>query len=104
MSAEQKDLGDSAMGDGEKACPCCQFYGVPCRQARATEDEATIRRKACSPVQRERGLIKSSWQRIPFSLTVHWLMSYRPSRRERILSALEIHRSRTKHSMIMLMG
>ena len=44
MSAEQKDLGVSAMGDDEKACPCCQFYGVPCRQARATEDEATIRR------------------------------------------------------------
>ena len=71
MSAEQKDLGDRAMGDsvhttvsvkqptmiqdqssqtthhpknGEKACPCCQFYGVPCRQARATEDEATTRR------------------------------------------------------------
>ena len=32
------------MGDGEKACPCCHFYGVPCRQARATEDEATARR------------------------------------------------------------
>src|SRR6185312_1104438 len=30
--------------NGEKACPCCQFYGVPCRQARVTEDEATIRR------------------------------------------------------------
>src|SRR4029078_13169579 len=44
MSAEQEDLGDSAMGDGEKACPCCQFYGVPCRQDRATEDEATTRR------------------------------------------------------------
>jgi hypothetical protein len=44
MSAEQKDLGDSAMGDGEKACPCCQFYGVPCRQVRATKDEATTRR------------------------------------------------------------
>src|SRR6185437_11404948 len=44
MSAEQKDLGDSAMGDCEKACPCCHFYGVPCRQARATEDEATARR------------------------------------------------------------
>ena len=44
MSAEQKDLGDSAMGDGEKACPCCHFYGVPCRQVRATEDEATTRR------------------------------------------------------------
>ena len=71
MSAEQKDLGDSAMGDGvhatfsveqpitiqdqslqityhpkngEKACLCCQFYGVPCRQVRATEDEATTRR------------------------------------------------------------
>ena len=44
MSAEQKDLGDSAMGGGEKACPCCQFYGVPCRQVRATEDEATTRR------------------------------------------------------------
>ena len=44
MSAEQKDLGDSAMGDGEKTCPCCQFYGVPCRQVRATEDEATTRR------------------------------------------------------------
>ena len=44
MSAERKDLGDSAMGDGEKTCPCCQFYGVPCRQARATEDEATTRR------------------------------------------------------------
>ena len=44
MSAEQKDLGDSAVGDGEKACPCCQFYGVPCRQVRATEDEATTRR------------------------------------------------------------
>ena len=43
MSAEQKDLGDSATGDGEKACPCCHFYGVPCRQARATEDEATTR-------------------------------------------------------------
>src|SRR6185436_6613521 len=26
------------------ACPCCQFYGVPCRQVRATEDEATTRR------------------------------------------------------------
>ena len=39
MSAEQKDLGGSAMGDGEKTCPCCQFYGVPCRQVRATEDE-----------------------------------------------------------------
>ena len=24
--------------------PCCQFYGVPCRQVRATEDEATTRR------------------------------------------------------------
>src|SRR6185312_4988709 len=71
MSAEQKGLGDSAIGDGvhatvsveqpitvqdqssqttyhpkngEKACPCCQFYGVPCRQVHATEDEATIRR------------------------------------------------------------
>ena len=44
MLAEQKDLGDSAMGDGEKTCPCCQFYGVPCRQVRATEDEATTRR------------------------------------------------------------
>ena len=71
MSAEQNSLGVSAMGDGvhatvsvkqpttipdqpsqttyhpkngEKACPCCQFYGVPCRQARAIEDEATIRR------------------------------------------------------------
>src|SRR6185436_17947555 len=71
MSAEQKDLGDSAMSDsvhatvsvkqptmvqdqssqttyhlknGEKACPCGQFYGVPCRQVRATEDEATTRR------------------------------------------------------------
>ena len=44
MSVEQKDLGDSAMGDGEKACPCCQFYGIPCRQVRASEDEATIRR------------------------------------------------------------
>ena len=30
--------------NGEKACPCCQFYGVPCRQVRATEDEATTRR------------------------------------------------------------
>src|SRR6185437_10154005 len=64
-------LGDSAMGDGdratlsveqlimvqdqslqttyhpkngEKTCPCCQFYGVPCRQVRVTEDEATTRR------------------------------------------------------------
>ena len=71
MSAEQNSLGDSAMGDsvhatvsvkqtttvqdqsslttyhpknGEKACPCCHFYGVPCRQVRATEDEATTRR------------------------------------------------------------
>src|SRR6185436_9471790 len=71
MSAEQKDLGDSAMSDsvhatvsvkqpttvqdlssqttyhpknGEKACSCCQFYGVPCRQVRATEDKATTRR------------------------------------------------------------
>ena len=71
MSAEQNGFGDSAMGDGvhatvfvkqlttvqdqssqttyhpkdgEKACPCCQFYGVPCRQVRATEDEATTRR------------------------------------------------------------
>ena len=71
MSAEQNNLGDSAMGDGvhatvfveqpitvqdqssqttyppkngEKACPCCQFYGVPCRQVRTTEDEATTRR------------------------------------------------------------
>src|SRR6185503_11501845 len=71
MSAEQKGLGDSAMGDGvhatvsveqpmtlqdqssqttyhpkngEKACPCCHFYGVPCRQVCATEDEATTRR------------------------------------------------------------
>ena len=32
------------MGDGEKTCPCCQFYGVPCRLARVTEDEATTRR------------------------------------------------------------
>ena len=71
MSAEQKGFRDSATGDGvhatvsveqpmtlqdqssqttyhpkngEKACPCCQFYGVPCHQARATEDESTIRR------------------------------------------------------------
>ena len=71
MSAEQKGLGDSAVGDGvhaivsvkqpttvqdqssqttnhpkngEKACPCCQFYDVPCRQVRAAEDEATTRR------------------------------------------------------------
>src|SRR6185369_11575361 len=71
MAAEQKDLGDRAMGDsvdatvsveqpmmlqdqssqttyhpknGEKACPCCQFYGIPCRQVCATEDEATTRR------------------------------------------------------------
>ena len=70
MSAEQKGFGDSAMGDsvratvsvkqpttvqdqssqtayhqknGEKACPCCQFYGVPCRKVRTTEDEATTR-------------------------------------------------------------
>ena len=44
MSAEQKDLGDSAMGDDEKTCPCCPFYGVPCRQVCATEDVATTRR------------------------------------------------------------
>ena len=44
MSAEQKNLGDSAMGDGEKTCQCCQFYGVPCRQVRATEDETTTKR------------------------------------------------------------
>ena len=71
MSAEQKGLEDSAMGDGvhatvsveqlitvqnqslqttyhpkngEKACLCCQFYGFPCRQVRATKDEATARR------------------------------------------------------------
>ena len=71
MAAEQKDLGDSAMGDsvhatvfvkqpttvqdqssqttyhpknGEKDCPCCQSYGVPCHQVCATEDEATTRR------------------------------------------------------------
>ena len=44
MSAEQKYLGNSAMGDGEKTCQCCQFYGVPCRQVRATEDETTTRR------------------------------------------------------------
>src|SRR6185312_13507389 len=71
MSVKQKGLGDSAMGDcfhatvsveqpitvqdqssqttyhlknGEKACPCCHFYGIPCRQVRATEDEATTRR------------------------------------------------------------
>src|SRR6185437_8875178 len=71
MAAEQKDLGDHAMGDGvhatvsvkqltmiqdqssqttyhpkngEKDCPCCQFYGVPCRQVRATKDEGTTRR------------------------------------------------------------
>src|SRR6185312_10799811 len=71
MSAGQKGFGDSAMGDGvhatvsveqpitvqdqpsqttyhpkngEKACPSCQFYGVPCHQVRATEDEATTRR------------------------------------------------------------
>ena len=71
MSAEQNGFRDSAMGDGvdatvsvkqpttvqdqssqttyhskngEKACPCCQFYGVPYRQVRATEDEATTRR------------------------------------------------------------
>ena len=71
MSAEEKGLGDNARGDGvhttvsveqpitvkdqssqttyhpkngEKACPCCQFYCVPCRQVRATEDEATTRR------------------------------------------------------------
>ena len=30
--------------NGEKACLCCQFYGVPCCQVRATEDEATTRR------------------------------------------------------------
>src|SRR6185437_3924115 len=30
--------------NGEEACPCCHFYGVPCRQVRATEDEATTRR------------------------------------------------------------
>ena len=71
MLAECKGLGDSAMGDGvhatvfveqpimvqdqssqttyhpkngEEACPCCQFYGVPCRQVHATEHEATTRR------------------------------------------------------------
>ena len=71
MSTEQKGLEDSAMGDGvhatvsveqpitvqdqssqttyhpkngEKACPCCQCYGIPCRQVRVTEDEATTRR------------------------------------------------------------
>ena len=71
MSAEQKGLEDSAMSGGvhatvsveqpitvpdqssqityhpkndEKACPCCKFYSVPCRQVRATEDEATTRR------------------------------------------------------------
>jgi len=32
------------MGDGEKTCQCCQFYGVPCRQVRATEDETTTKR------------------------------------------------------------
>ena len=89
MSAEQKGLGDRAMGDGvhatvsvkqpmmiqdqssqttyhpkngEKACLCCHFYGVPCRQVRATNDEATTRRnQRLFSVQRERGLIKSSW-------------------------------------------
>ena len=88
MSAEQKGLGDSAMGDGvhatvsmeqpitvqdqssqttyypkngEKACLCCQFYGVPCRQVRATEDEATTRRnqRLFSSTKRKRS-IKSS--------------------------------------------
>ena len=118
MVAEQKDLGDCAMGDcvhatvsvkqpttvqdqssqttyhpnnGEKACPCCHFYGIPCRQVRVTEDEATTRRN-----QR---LLSNTKRK-----DSHLSMSYRPSRRERIMSALEIHRSRTKHSMIMLMG
>jgi len=71
MVAEQKDLGDRTMGDsvhatvsvkqpttvqdqssqttyplknGEKACSCCHFYGIPCRQVRVTEDGATTRR------------------------------------------------------------
>ena len=30
--------------NGEKACLCCQFYGVPCRQVCATEDESITRR------------------------------------------------------------
>ena len=83
MSAEQNDLGDSAMGDGvhatvsveqpitvqdqssqttyhpkngEKVCPCCQFYSVPCRQVRATKDEATTRRnqRLFSGIKRKR--------------------------------------------------
>ena len=132
MSAEQKDLGDCAMGDGvhakvsveqpitvqdqssqttyhpkngEKACPCCQFYGVPCCQVRATGDEATTRRnqKLFSSTKRKRSRQEQLANDSLF-LDSHRSMSYRPSRRERILSALEIHRSRTKHSMIMLMG
>ena len=40
----------------EKACPCCKFYGVPCRQVRATEDEATTRRnqRLFSSIKRKR--------------------------------------------------
>ena len=132
MSAEQKGLGDSAMSDGvhatvsveqpitipdqssqttyhlkngEKACPCCQFYGVSCRQVRATEDEATTRRNlrffssTKRKISHQEQLAEDS-----LFLTPHRSMSYRPYRRERILSALEINWSRTKHSMIMLMG
>ena len=132
MSAEQKGLGDSAMGDsvhatvsmeqpimvqdqssqttyhlknGEKAYPCCQFHGVPCRQVRATEDEATTRRnqRLFSSTKRRMSHQEQLAEDSLF-LDSHRSMSYRPSRRERVLSPLETHRSRTKHSMIMLMG
>ena len=105
MSAEQKNLGDSAMGDGEKTCQCCQFYGVPCRQVRATEDETTTKRN-----QR---LFSGTKRKMPHQgqLAEDSIFLDDPSvgelqtmPRERILSALEIHRSRIKLSMIMLMG
>ena len=131
MSTEQKGLEDSAMGDGvhatvsveqpmtlqdqssqttyhpkngEKDCPCCQFYGVPCRQVSATEDEAATRRNQMllSSTKRKRSHQEQLAEDSFFldSPSVDELQT----RRERIQSTLEIHRSRIKLSMIMLMG
>ena len=56
--------------NGEKACPCCQLYGVPCRQVCATEDELeTLQSGAGQPP-----LGRPAWDFLHLAPTFSWTL------------------------------
>ena len=91
--------------NGEKACPCCQFYGVPCRQVHTTEDEATTRRnqRLFSSTKRKMSHQEQLAEDSLFldSPPVDELQTIQKRKDPECSRDTQV---KTKHSMIMLMG